>query len=262
MHLGLRQLLIIMICASSVVFSREASAQDATKPAAAPTQESSPSGYPYSQIVEDDWKTNNPLIPYRDRRGTWGATVQFGYSNFDPIDYDPDFVSNEDYDTFYAEMDQPLLELQVSAKLNFGFLSLTADLGVGHGENQGKFGSTLSVTPIRLGSTLAFDGIFAEPYIVPYAFAGMYATYYKESLASQSVEGRTSPSMYYGGGVRFQLDWLDGQADDEALIGFGLENTYLFAEARSFAESGDLVPDLSSPEDSPFMFNAGLTLEF
>ena len=223
---------------------------------------SSPSGYPYSQVVEDDWKINNPLIPYRERRGTWGSIVQFGYSNFSPSDYDPDFVTNENYDSFYGGMDQPLLELQVSAKLNIGFLSVSADVGVGHGENNGKFGSTLSLTPVRLGGTLALDGILKEPYIVPYAILGAYAVFYKESLASQSVEGRTSPALYYGGGLRFQLDWMDTQADEQALIGFGLENTYLFAEARSFSDSGDRIPDLSSSSGSPIMFNAGLSLEF
>jgi hypothetical protein len=243
-------------------FSRELLAQEATPPVQNPSPQSSPTGYPYSQMVEDDWKVNNPLIPYRDRRSTWGGTVQIGYSNFSPMDYDPDFVTDEEYDTFYGEVDQAMLEGQFSGKLNFSFASLSVDLGVGHAENNGKFGANLSITPLRLGATLALDGIFAEPYLVPYGFVGAYVVYYKESLASQSVEGRTSPSLYYGGGVRLQLDWLDPSADDEALIGMGLENTYLFAEARSFSESGDLVPDLSSPEDSPFMINAGLTLEF
>lgn len=252
----------VIACFTPSISRAETAPSPQSSKTEADSSQPSPSGYPYSQLVEDDWKVNNPLVPYRERRGTWGGTVQFGYSNYNPLDYDPDFVTNEDYSTFYGEVDQAMLEAQFSGKLNFSFASLSLDLGVGHGENNGKFGSTLSMTPIRLGATLALDGIFSEPYLVPYGFAGAYVVYYKEALASQSVEGRTSPALYYGGGLRFQLDWMDPGADDEALIGFGLENTYLFAEARAFSDSGDLVPDLSSPEDSPFMINAGLTLEF
>jgi len=251
MHLGLRQLLIV-----SVLFACGSVKAAETEP------QSSPSGYPYSQSIEDDWKKNNPLISYRERRNTWGALVSVGYSNYSPEDYDPDFVVNQNYGDFYGELDQPMIEGRVSAKFNISIFSLSADLTIGHLQNNGKFGSTLSLTPVQAGGTLALDGIFGEPYLVPYISAGLYSVFYRETLASQKVEGRTTPAPYYATGLRLQLDWIDQSASDQSLMDYGLENTFVFAEGRHFAPSGDLVPDVSSSDDTPYMINAGLCVEF
>lgn len=301
MHLGLRQLLILLWAALSIANASFAQAQDikgkksktlrspakaavgnselmakdqssehATDQTAEPVGEqnnaidslSGSRSYPYSKITEDDFQKNNPLVPYAERRGTWGALLSVNYSNYSPEDYRPDFVVSENYEQFYGEVDAPMIDVTVAAKLNASFFSLSLDLGGGYFQNNGRFGSVLTLAPIRLGATLALDGLMSEPYLVPYGSAGLYSVIYSESLASQKVEGRTKPAPYFAAGLRLQLDWIDPQADDEALLDFGLENTFVFVEGRYFAASGDIVPDVSSPDDSPYMVNVGLALEF
>jgi hypothetical protein len=262
MHLGLRQLLAFTAALGVLFFFKTAAAQ--------PMGVSPPEtdvGYPFSQISEDDWKTDNPLVPYKERRHRWGALVSVGYSNYSPEDYAPDFVTNTTYSDFYGNVESPMIELAFSAKLNVSFFSLSLDAGAGHMQNTGHLDSddtqaSLSLTPVRVGGTLALDGIFGEPYVVPYASVGAYTVFYTEALASQKVEGRTTPALYYAAGLRFQLDWVDREAHESALTDFGLENTYAFVEGRHFSPSGDLVPDLSSPTDTPIMFDAGLMMEF
>jgi hypothetical protein len=92
---------------------------------------------------------------------------------------------------------------------------------------------------------------------VPYASAGAYVVYYEEKLASQKVGGNTSPGLYYAGGLAIQLNWLDETSASIAYDETGLENTFLFAEGRSFVLAGN-VPNLSSE----IQWGAGLRLEY
>ncbi len=267
MHLGLRQLLIglftglIILCGTNTRAESEARTPSQS-PAPMANESADEHTYPYSQISKDDSNTNNPQVDYRERRSTWGGLVSVGYSNFAPDDYRPDFVTGQTYQQFYGEADSPMIEGTFSAKLNFNFFSVTADAGVGSFQNNGRFGAILSLMPVRVGSTLALDGMFGEPYVVPYAFGGAYTVFYSEKLASQKVEGRTTPALYYGAGLKIQLDWIDPEASRDALTDFGLENTYVYLEARAFGISGDRVPDVSSPGDTPLMYDMGLSFEF
>jgi len=146
--------------------------------------------------------------------------------------------------------------------LNISFFSVSADVGIGYYSNEGRDGAILNITPVRASGTLALDNLFSEPYVVPYASLGAYVMWYKESLASQSVNGRTSPGLFIALGSRFQLDWLDKSTDLDGFIEHGIENTFLFIEARQYGSTQDAIPDLSSPGEYPFQFGGGLAVEF
>ncbi|MGE3973088.1 MAG: hypothetical protein AB7F59_01030 [Bdellovibrionales bacterium] len=212
--------------------------------------------------VDGETYTDSPDVDYSERRGTVGSLVTFGYSWYTPSDYRPDFVTNQTFTEYYESAETPLMEFTYSLKLNVSFFSLSADIGAGYYSNQGRDQSTLTLTPVRLGSTLSLDGVFSEPYFVPYVSVGAYSMFYKESVASQSVSGRTTPAMYYAFGGRLQLDMLDGGADFDSYVEHGIENTFLFLEARSFGASKDAVPDVSSPADAPLQLGGGLSIEF
>jgi hypothetical protein len=239
MHLG-RSLLLICIALSLGVSARA-------------QEDESADGESYS---------DGPGVSYSKRRDTIGAILSFGYSAYDPQDYRPDFVANQTYGGYYDSPDSPLLEATVGLKFNFLFMSLSADLGAGYFSNQGKDGAKLDLTPVRAGGTLALDGVFSEPYFAPYFSLGAYTVFYRESIAAQSVSGRTTPALYYSLGARIQLDALDEGADLDSYVDFGIENTFLYVEARNFAATSDVVVDLSTPASAPAQIGLGLALEF
>jgi len=204
---------------------------------------------------------NNPLLPYRERRSTWGAEVVLGYSLYSPQDYVPNFVVNKTMSSYYTGAPNNLLELTVGPKRNFSFGSISLDFSGGTYSITSADGSTLSVTPVRIGTTLALDTLFSQPYVVPYGSVGAYTAIYREQVASQAVAGRTSIAPYFAFGLKFQLDWMDpkDETDDSET---GLQSTYLFVEARDFTKTKDKNVDLGSPTSSPFQIGGGLYLEF
>jgi hypothetical protein len=216
---------------------------------------------PY-RIDEDSGDTiSTYLLPYRKRRESWGSFVTVGWSQYSPTEYTPDFTI-ENFSSYYGNAEGPMMELTVTPKKNFGLGSIGADIGVGYYMNEGKDGSELTLIPVRLGLSLSLDTIFEEPYIVPYGAIGMYTIAYKESTASVSVNGNTLAAMYFSFGLKFQLDWIDSDGDYSSYDEQGMENTFLYVEARNYGVPESTNPDLASPEDEPFQIGAGISLEF
>ncbi|MEQ1876977.1 MAG: hypothetical protein ABL958_10055 [Bdellovibrionia bacterium] len=201
------------------------------------------------------------LKPYRKRRTSWGSYVSVGYNGYSPKDYNPSFVLDR-FDTYYGNAETPYVEFAVSPKKNFSFASFSLDLGVGYYDNRAPDSSQLTLIPARAGIGLALDTLFDEPYVVPYGSFGVYTMLYKETFAAQSVSGNTAIGLYYCAGMRIQLDWIDSDGDLASYDENGMENTFVFVEARSFLLPNSSEPDLGSPEEQPFGIGAGFTLEF
>lgn len=197
------------------------------------------------------------LKGYTERRSTFGFNLALGYSSYAPLKYKPDFVVNNTFENYYGPAETPMIEVTLGPKWNMALGSLILDLGAGYYNNENRDKGNLKLIPVRAGATLALDNIGLTPYIVPYASAGTYVVYYEEKLLSQKVGGNTSPGVYYGGGVAFQLNWLDETSASIAYDETGLENTYLYGEARSFVEATN-IPNLGSE----IQWGAGLRLEY
>ncbi len=201
------------------------------------------------------------LIPYRNRRDKWGQTVSIGYSSFTPIDYEPNFIA-ADFKDIYASADMPLIELQVSFKRNFTLGSMGAEIGVGIYQNNSDSNlieSDIELIPIRLGANFSFDNLAFEPFVVPYAMAGAYVVMYEENSSALSFGGNTEVAGYYGLGASFQLNWVDREAARISYLESGIENTFIYLEARKFIASGAAQdPDFSTGFD----WGAGVRLEF
>lgn len=223
--------------------------------------------YPPGVTVERDVYTNaiencdceyTYLAPYKLRRGTWGFTFGLGYSAYSPEEYKPDFVVNETFDSYYGSGEGSLVDMTLGLKWNNFLGSITFELGGGYYTNQGvDEESNIVLYPARASATLALDTLFKEPYVVPYGTIGAYTVFYDETLASQSVNGNSEIGLFFAAGVGFQLNWLDEISAMTAFQETGLENTYLFLEARSFLPADDLA-DFSSP----IQLGAGLKLEY
>jgi hypothetical protein len=222
------------------------------------------SPYKQSEEVSESGDTVvDYLMPYRKRRESWGSLITFGWSQYTPIEYEPDFVDSvvNDFDSYYGNAESPLIDFTVSVKKNYSWISFLLDIGAGYYKNEGKDDSLLTLIPARIGFGVNLDTLFDEPYIVPYATVGAYTVFYREATEAQAVNGNTLIAPYYNFGVRFQLDWIDRDGDYSSYDEQGMENTFLFVEARSFMASSSL-PDLASTSDSPFELGAGISVEF
>ncbi len=210
------------------------------------------------------------LLPYRERRPKWNSVFSISVSGFHPVYYDPDFVS-VNFETLYGENVQYSPEIQWTYKRNTGIGSFGLDLGLAYYQtsslDQVEIGdallnvdSQLTIVVARLGFSLSLDTLLpSEPYVVPYLAGGLYTAYYRETQASLSFNGTTQVAPYFSGGVRFQLDWIDPMAAREAYFNSGINNSFLFAEARKMmASQAEKDPDL----ETDLFWLAGLSLEF
>lgn len=201
------------------------------------------------------------LPPYRDRRKAWGKTFSVSYSMFAPVYYEPNFYS-VNFEEIYPSDDIPLIEINFTWKKNMAIGSLGVEFGLGIYENESdivELPSRLKIYPIRLGGVFAMDNLFEEPKFVPYVAGGAYTMHYAEEVASSSVNGYTQASFYVTAGILFQLNWIDRQAALESYVDSGIENTFLFLEARKFfASSAAKDPDFESDPHAA----AGFRVEF
>lgn len=200
------------------------------------------------------------LVPYNKRRPLWGLLLGLSYSFFEPINYDPRFLS-QSFGEAYDKADNPLLELVITAKKHFSFMALGLDLGLGSYGANSITGSTssLSLYVARVGAKVLLDQFSEEPLLIPYASVGTYVVYFQESLEATTFEGNTEPALYYSAGVMIQLDRLEKSAARVAYEEQGMENSYFFVEARQFlGSSNDFDPNF----ESDIHANVGLNIEF
>jgi hypothetical protein len=203
------------------------------------------------------------LLPYTERRRSWGFTVGLGYCSYEPINYEANFV-NQPYGGLYSSPSLPYIEFQFTAKKNLSSGSLGLAFALGrfqNGNTDPSMGveSELQITPIRLGAVYAMDTLVPNPYVIPYVEGGTYIMLYKESLEGNSFNGNSQVAPYVLGGVAFPLDWIDRHASRQAYEDSGIQSTYIFADVRSYlASSSAKDPDFSSNLD----WGAGLKVEF
>jgi hypothetical protein len=199
------------------------------------------------------------LIPYRNRRESWGSSVSLGYAQYVPANYESNFVAESYSDTFKKA---PLIELVITVKRNISLGSLGVEVGGGLLQNEAngiKVTSSLRLIPVRVGAVLYMDNLYREPYLVPYGMGGVYTVFYKETLGGIEEGGYTKAAPYYGGGVAFQLNWLDGEAARISYMDSGIENTYLFFEMKKYIRAQSKIdPDFSTGFD----WAAGVKTEF
>jgi hypothetical protein len=217
-----------------------------------------------NNILPSDVASSYVLVPYQLRRARWGHLFTIGYSQFHPYKYESDYISPglSDFDSLYGSA--PMFEISYTYKYNFKLGSIGGEIGYGHYSNAADDtvaiqNANLSVQIVRLGVRYSMDNLFSEPYIVPYGILGAYTALYHETQGNRSFNGTTGASEYWGAGALFQLNKADRAAAVEAYTESGIENTFLFVEARQYlASTVEKDPDFSTKLD----INFGMNLEF
>ncbi len=197
-------------------------------------------------------------VPYRDRRSAISGFLGFEGGTYSPVNYAPQINFGQTYSGYYGGGASPNMELVFGLKYNFFLGSLGAQVSGGSFSATAGSGAVLKVNPITAGIIYSMDSIFKEPYVVPYVVAGYYTDFYKEVDQGLSVDGQTSYAPFYSVGLMFQLDWIDPETHYSGYKDFGLENTFLFLEMRSFLASNDITADFSTP----LQFSGGFRFEF
>lgn len=208
--------------------------------------------------TEDDYA----LRPYRERRPSWGVTTSMGYSSYEPLNYEPDFVA-ANFSDVYSNPTVPMLEIMFGVKKNMSIGSLGFELGAGYYEassyNKDYGDSTLTLIPARLGLTFTMDALSADPVFVPYIAGGAYSMIFKESLGGNSHDGNTQVSIYAHGGIAFSLQWFDRFGAITAYRESGVQATYAYVEVQKYVQAGAAADGDFSNDIS---YAGGLKLEF
>lgn len=218
-----------------------------------------------NNIVTSDLSTIYTLVPYSIRRDKWGQLFSLGYSLYNPVNYETDYLATglSDFDSLYDSAEGPMLEATYTVKYNFFAGSIGIDFGFGFYSNDAADevlgNASLDLKIARLGLRVALDNMSTEPYIVPYGIVGAYEAIYSETQDNAELSGTTGFAFYYGAGIKAQLNWMDKVSAVEAYTESGIENTFLFAEIRQYTAASETDdPDFSTDPDLGF----GITLEF
>lgn len=208
-------------------------------------------------------KTNNSiykLIDYKERKTKWSTVFSLGYGQINLPNFETNFLV-ENFSQVYGE-NVPYYELQYGINRNFNFLALGFETGIGFLKSDAVEGlsdkPSLTLMPIKVGARLSFNSLFSEPYILPYISGGGYLMVYEEKLNSSTSDGNASVAGYYSAGLAFQLNWVDPKASRVSFMQYGLQNSFIYIEAKQYLASGqEQDPDFSSDPS----FSAGLLLE-
>ena len=220
--------------------------------------------------------------PYKERRTTHGALFSINMEDFYPIDY-RSLYNDAHIDEIVGEEKLKLFVMEIGYKYNVGFASAAALFTYGKGSLLGAAPGgnerRLSVTKIGATVNLAIDGVFSEPWVVPYVQGGAHQFQVTEENTdagtgeTSSLAATTAVSMNYRYGLLFQLDWIDKAIDKSSkadrLISSGMENVYLDVYFSEHLASGNAIDPGSDfgTEGDPNMLSSGelgvgLKLEF
>lgn len=201
---------------------------------------------------------------YKSRRGTHGALFSINSESFYPTDYRSLF--NDAYIEDIINEDRiSLIGLEIGYKYNIGVASAAILAQYSRGSIDGAVAGdprSLQIVKQGLSANVALDGVFNEPWVVPYAQFGMHQFSIEESKSTESQSSGTALSFNYRYGLLFQIDWIENHIDKSAkadqLRSSGLENTYIDVYfANYLASSGAIDPSEPSSDGDPNMFSSG-----
>jgi len=199
------------------------------------------------------------LYPYTLRRKTWGFYFSMSQGNYAPVRYVSPNITN--YKNTFGSKNGSL-EASSTLKLNWFLGSLGLQAGASTFAVSRTIGTTsfsLSIIALRVGLILAFDNITQEPYVVPYAIGGVYDAKVTERVdeVENSIDVAVAP--YVGAGLMFGLNWMEPSAAFGGYLENGVENSYVFIEARQMQGNAG-VEDLNLGVDIDFRFGIRVEL--
>ncbi len=201
---------------------------------------------------------------YKDRRSKHGALFSISTESFYPVDYRS--LYNDAYiEDIIAENKIDLIGFELGYKYNFGVASASILGQYSQGSKSGSVSGasrSLKVVKQGLAANVALDGVFSEPWVVPYGQVGMHTFSIEEAKSTGSESSSAAIAFNYRYGLLFQIDWIENHIDKSAkadqLRSSGLENTFIDIYFASYlASSAAIDPAGAASDGDPNLFSSG-----
>ena len=213
--------------------------------------------------------SENYTAPYKERRGQHGVLFAIEMEKFYPTDYES--LNNDVYiENVIGTERINLVGFEIGYKHNISIGSISALFNYAKGTADGA--RTLDVVRQGIAGNIALDGLFSEPWVVPYFQFGAHQFSVAETSRTFSLADSASIAFNYRYGLLFQLNWIENAIDKssqaDALRSSGLENTFIdiyFADHLASSRARDPSDLLSEGEPnlaSAGEMGVGLKLEF
>ena len=199
--------------------------------------------------------------PYLKRRADNGVLFSLNFETFDATEYYS--INNDTYiKDFIGDTTVSLMGLELGYKRNFqlGSVYMTGSYMLG---TASRSDNSLKLTKQGLALGYSADALFNEPYIVPYAQAGIHQFLISETEGDLSNTAATAINLNYRFGLMFQLNWIEKSIDPsthkEGLRASGLENTFLDIYFSWYEPSQEIYDpaDPSTAEADPDLRSEG-----
>ena len=265
--------IVLFIFLFTVLAQAEDLEQEMLSVGAAPIQSDNEALESGHVVVETQ---GDPTQSYKKRRGRHGALFSISREDFYAADYRSLFKDSY-FDEIVGAEAISLVGLELGYKYNLGAMSFAGLVAYSSGSINGSFlGADRQIQISRQGISVnaALDAFFEEPWVAPYAQAGLHLFSITETKTGtqESLSDSTGPALNYKFGLLFQLDWIENSFDKNAktdrLRSSGLENTYIdFYYATHQASQNAIDPSTLGVEGDPNLFSSnevglGLKMEF
>lgn len=192
-------------------------------------------------------------LPYKKRRSRHGVLFSVGLEKIEPTEY---YSLNDDVaiSEMFGNTTIDMITVELGYKYNFSLGSVYLIGGYAMGStSDDTVGAErkLNLKKQSISAGYAADMIFDEPWVVPYAQAGIHQFDINETKNDEEQAHTTEPCLNYRFGVLFQLNWIENSIDPsthkQGLMSSGLENTYLDVYTSFYQPSSKLF-DPADPD--------------
>ncbi len=211
------------------------------------------------------------FLPYKQRQKDWGFLVSLGAEQAKFPNLVTPFATNDTDNFSFEEMlgsdSAALFSLELGPKYNTKAGSFALLFGYGSFDTKSKAKERLTKTRIeytRYETSVVYylDTFFDEAYFIPYAGAGIWQGYYKESpdfYPGESEKYSTDIGTQYRVGALFGLDWIEGDAARVSRRQNSTQGTFLnfYAISTMMSESNPQVN-----LENEFDIGATIVMEF
>lgn len=206
------------------------------------------------------------LKPYKLRRQTTATTFSLHKTSLNPEKFSS-ALDAADYKTLNGSSKVDLTTISLGWKYNLSTISFGASLNHGFADATFKNSAerSLALRSYGLGFNFNVDGLFEEPWVVPFVEAEFAKLTLRETATTFTSDATYANASVITIGALIQLNWLDDGTALAALNSIGLENTFLRVglqqaslNAGKLDSSGDVAPDLTSSNSA----QVGMLLEF
>lgn len=158
----------------------------------------------------------------------WSLELKGGTFHSDLDEWGTYYGDDRLKDYGFAVGYKPLRPLEIGVEVGY-----RKDRGQGFAPDHGIVTGDVTYQLLPILATATLRGVFYEDqWLVPYIGAAAGRYYYRITIEAQDRTSGATSGTYVRAGLQLLLDRLDRNAADSMRRHYGIDNTYLFIEAR------------------------------